>query len=45
MISNNNELTYGIDGIQILDNHKKKKKKKIYMSCSFYNKEVQLWFE
>ncbi|CDU15910.1 diphthine methyltransferase, putative [Plasmodium yoelii] len=44
-INNNNELTYGIDGIQILDNHEKKKKKKIYMSCSFYNKEAQLWFE
>ncbi|VTZ66252.1 diphthine methyltransferase, putative [Plasmodium chabaudi chabaudi] len=42
-ISNNNELTYGIDAIKILDEHKKKKKK-IYMSCSFYNKEAQLWY-
>ncbi|CRH01054.1 conserved protein, unknown function [Plasmodium relictum] len=41
-VTNNNELTYGIDAINIL-NKKKKKKKKIYFTCSFYNKEVQMW--
>ncbi|SCP05182.1 diphthine methyltransferase, putative [Plasmodium ovale] len=41
-IHNENELTYGIDAIDIVD--KQEKKKKIYVSCSFYNKEVQMWF-
>ncbi|SOS77343.1 conserved protein, unknown function [Plasmodium sp. gorilla clade G1] len=40
-IFNNNELTYGIDVIDML--RPKNEKKKIYLSCSFYNKEVQLW--
>ncbi|SBT79830.1 diphthine methyltransferase, putative [Plasmodium malariae] len=39
-VSNDNELTYGIDAIDIWN---KKKKKKIYFSCSFYNKEIQMW--
>ncbi|CRG93660.1 conserved protein, unknown function [Plasmodium gallinaceum] len=39
-VTNNNELTYGIDAIDIPN---KKKKKKIYFTCSFYNKEVQMW--
>ncbi|SBT39615.1 diphthine methyltransferase, putative (DPH7) [Plasmodium ovale wallikeri] len=42
-IHNENELTYGIDAIDIVDK-REKKKKKIYVSCSFYNKEVQMWF-
>ncbi|VWU48129.1 diphthine methyltransferase, putative [Hepatocystis sp. ex Piliocolobus tephrosceles] len=41
-ICNNKELTYGIDVIDVFD-REKKKKKKIYLSCSFYNKEVQMW--
>ncbi|KYO00958.1 conserved protein, unknown function, partial [Plasmodium reichenowi] len=40
-IFNNSELTYGIDVIDML--RPKNEKKKIYLSCSFYNKEVQLW--
>ncbi|ANQ09355.1 Uncharacterized protein PCOAH_00036210 [Plasmodium coatneyi] len=40
-ISNGNELTYGIDAIDLADVGKEKKR--IYLSCSFYNKEVQMW--
>ncbi|GAW81941.1 WD domain, G-beta repeat domain containing protein [Plasmodium gonderi] len=42
-VINDNELTYGVDTIDLFD-EKRKKKKKIYLSCSFYNKEVQMWF-
>ncbi|KMZ79375.1 WD domain, G-beta repeat domain-containing protein [Plasmodium vivax India VII] len=40
-VPNGNELTYGIDAIDLADMGKEKKK--IYLSCSFYNKEVQMW--
>lgn len=45
-VDSNKELTYGIDVIEYTHDEKKEtetEKENIYLSCSFYNKEVQLW--